>query len=69
MNKDELNNDLIYREIGREIHATNGEVDIQRIMNNLEKLGLIAGEDIIKSRIKTYLEYAPRDIKEKIKKV
>jgi len=69
MNADELNNDLIYREIGREIHVTNGEVDIQRIMNNLEKLGLIAGEDIIKSRIKTYLEYAPRDIKEKIKKV
>jgi len=68
MNKDELNNDLIYREIGREIHAANGEIDIQRIMSNLEKLGLIAGEDIIKSRIKTYLEYAPRDIKEKAKK-
>jgi len=68
MNANELNNDIIYREIRREIHDTNGEIDIQRIMENLEKGGLIAGEDIIKSRIKTYLEHAPRDIKEKIKK-
>jgi hypothetical protein len=69
MNLNELNSDIIYREIRREINDTNGEIDIQRIMNNLEKGGLIAGEDIIKSRIKTYLEYAPKDIKEKVKKV
>ena len=68
MHFDELNNDIIYREIRRELHDTNGEIDIQRIMDNLEKGGLIAGEDIIKSRVKTYLEHAPRDIKEKIKK-
>ena len=68
MHFDELNNDIIYREIRRELHDTNGEIDIQRIMDNLEKGGLIAGEDTIKSRVKTYLEHAPRDIKEKIKK-
>lgn len=68
MHFDELNNDIIYREIRRELHDTNGEIDIQRIMDNLERGGLIAGEDIIKSRVKTYLEHAPRDIKEKIKK-
>jgi hypothetical protein len=69
MNLNELNSDIIYREIRREINDTNGEIDIQRIMNNLEKGGLIAGEDIIKSRIKTYLEHAPKDIREKVKKV
>jgi len=69
MHLNELNNDIIYREISREINATNGEIDIHRIMENLEKGGLIAGEDIIKSRIKTYLEHAPKDIREKVKKV
>ena len=69
MNNPELNNDLIYREIAREIHDSDGDISIQRISENLEQMGLIMGEGLIQSRIKTYLEHAPREIKEKVKKV
>jgi len=61
-------NDIIYREIGREIVRTEGDYNVTSIIENVQALGLSVEISVIESRIKTYLSNASKDIKAMVQK-